>query len=447
MRIGRWRLSEVKGYCLKCRGECFVRQTSSYAANSEVMCFPCGLRWSADDDGPSRGGYPVCYHSKDQAFRLVHYCRLCNSQKLAAALDLGETPLANELDGTELFPLVVMRCEDCGHHQLSIAVNPERLWGKNYPYQSGTSPVFRKHLEALADEVATLKPGGRVLEIASNDGTLCAMLASRNLEALGIDPSGPQQFTEPELVRAAWPCPLDAYWSAEKADIILALNVFAHVDDLHSFTAAVKEALAPDGVFIVEVGYLGSPQKAIWDTIYHEHLSYHDLTSLWPFFVRHGLAIDSFSFNESQGDSVRIYVKHTGQTTAKGPSVDGWSEGFSQLAWRHSRIDDTRDALRSTMTGHVSGFGCPAKAVTLAFVTGITSQLQEIFDDNPLKCGRDMPGTSIPIVPTDQLLVSNPNTLILFSWNFADEIIPRLRGMGYRGRIVVPFPEVRVYEA
>lgn len=371
-------------------------------------------------------------------YQNVTACRLCDSPKLATALDLGETPLANELDGTELFPLVVMRCEDCGHHQLSIAVNPERLWGPKYPYQSGTSPVFRKHLEALADEVAALKPGGRVLEIASNDGTLLDMMARHGLEVRGLDPSSTSMRSD--AMRDAWPVPAGYY--NRQFDTILALNVFAHVDDLHSFTAAVKEALAPDGVFIVEVGYLHSMCfLGIFDTIYHEHMSYHTVAPLQEFFKRHGLFLNRASFNASQGGTLRCYVHHD----ARSPDLS--ANDAPDIRGLRARIDQSRDGLRSALTGHGSGFGCPAKAVTLAFVTGITSQLQEIFDDNPLKCGRDMPGTSIPIVPTDQLLVSNPDTLILFSWNFADEIIPRLRAMGYRGRIVVPLPEVKVYEA
>lgn len=245
-------------------------------------------------------------HSWD--FRTVTACRLCDSENLTEALDLGETPLANELDGTELFPLVVERCDDCGHHQLSIAVNPERLWGPSYPYQSGTSPVFRAHLEKLADEVAALKPGGRVLEIASNDGTLVKMLAERGLDALGIDPSGPQYVgADYALWSEPWPCNhlAKSVTGNGEADVILALNVFAHVDDLHSFTAAVKEALAPDGVFVVEVGEL-----EYFDTIYHEHMSYHDEHSLTMFLSLHGLMVTRVTRNKSQGGSMRVYAEH-----------------------------------------------------------------------------------------------------------------------------------------
>ena len=251
----------------------------------------------------------------DRDYRVVTACRLCDSEQLTEALNLGETPLANELDGTELFPLVVNLCESCGHHQLSIAVKPQRLWGPSYPYQSGTSPVWRKHLESLGDEVRSLVPTDNnsryeVLEIASNDGTLVDILNERGLGAWGIDPSGPND-PKRSLATADWPKAskwMDYHFGMTNPldfQCIIALHVMAHVDDLHSFTAAVKEALAPDGIFIVEVGELQH-----FDTIYHEHMSYHDAESFGRFLNRHGLAVDRVERNSAQGGSLRFYARH-----------------------------------------------------------------------------------------------------------------------------------------
>lgn len=379
-------------------------------------------------------------------YREVKACRLCDSTNLRSVLDMGETPLANELDGTELFPLVVMRCDDCEHHQLSIAVSPARLWGPNYPYQSGTSPVFRAHLEKLADEVAALKPGGSALEIASNDGTLLGMLHQRGMDVLGFDPSATGD--DPRNVRAAWPRRDGFGGFVGPFDVILALNVFAHVDDLHGFTAAVKEALAPDGVFILEVGYLPDViERGLFDVCYHEHFSYHHLRPLNAFFQRHGLEMADAVRVESQGGSVRIYVKHgpTGTPKRLMDLVDAEALDITKL---RERIERTRDNLRAALETHgpVAGYGCPAKFTTMQYVTGIGRKIGYTFDDNPLKVGRFAPGGHVRIEPTSRLLELNPDTLILFSWNFASEIIPRLRAMGYRGRIVTPLPEVTVDE-
>jgi SAM-dependent methyltransferase len=265
----------------------------------------------ADDGTCSYSGDNDCARTVKCDSRVVTQCRLCDSLSLTKVLELPDTPLANELGGTELFPLAVNRCDDCEHHQLSIAVKPERLWGPSYPYQSGTSPVFRAHLEKLADEVSALKPGGRVLEIASNDGTLCQMLYDRGLRPTGVDPSALPDRCGLYL-QAAWPHPDVLNMTGTGLDVIIALNVFAHVDDLHGFTAAVKEALASDGVFIVEVGDLEQViERGHFDVIYAEHLSYHHEAPLHPFFARHGLRITNVQRNMSQGGSMRLYVRHS----------------------------------------------------------------------------------------------------------------------------------------
>ena len=66
---------------------------------------------------------------------------------------------------------------------------------------------------------------------------------------------------------------------------ITANNVFAHSDDLIGITKAVKNLLSKEGLFIFEVSYLVDVyQKTLFDTIYHEHLSYHSVFPLVKFF-------------------------------------------------------------------------------------------------------------------------------------------------------------------
>ena len=395
-------------------------------------------------------------------YRTVTACRLCDSTELAQVLDLGQTPLANELweprqvaaavgDRPEYrqktYPLIVNRCGSCGHHQLSIAVSPERLWGPDYPYQSGTSPVFRAHLSALADEVAALKPHV-VLEIGSNDGTLCEMLANRGIAAVGVDPSGPQEEDhhmpgggEMVLMRQAWPSDVKIHG---EASVILALNVFAHVDDLHSFTVAVKEALAPDGVFILEVGYLGDVVLGgHFDTFYSEHCSYHHVTPLIGFFERHGLTIERIRAVDSQGGSIRVYVRHKHEGDSFAVAEHAIDVGSLRL-----RIDARAAALKSALEAlfyrgeMVCIYGAPAKLTTLLYATGLEKMpFNCVGDDNPRKVGRTTPGNHIPIVSVEDMLSRNPDTILVASWNFFEDIRRKLRDAGFKGGIINPMGE------
>ena len=144
---------------------------------------------------------------------------------------------------------------------------------------------------------------------------------------------------------------------------------------------------------------------------------------------------------------MRCYIRH------KSPS------DFSS-DWQRTRDDPKLAKLRERIAltaagiqlacqdgGSVAGYGCPAKLTTLMYATGLDrNALTCIYDDNPLKVGKLTPGTLIPIVPSANLVADAPDTLILFAWNFASEIIPRLRAQGYKGRIITPLPEVEVDE-
>ena len=93
------------------------------------------------------------------------------------------------------------------------------------------------------------------------------------------------------------------------ADIITACNVFAHIDGLESAALAVRSLLAPGGVFVFEVSYvLDVVQRVTFDSIYHEHLSYHAVRPLRRFFARLGMTLFDVERVPAQGGSIRCYV-------------------------------------------------------------------------------------------------------------------------------------------
>lgn len=400
-------------------------------------------------------------------------CRLC-SGPIEKVLDLGETALANELKSTreeslrqDRFPLFLSQCKACGHVQLPVVVKPERLFPPTYPYKSGTNPVFRAHLKEFAVTVSGMLPGRnasggktRVLEIASNDGTLLCEFESLGVCADGVDPAAPDDNERLGIHRAFF----TEDWARDRLRMegdwydgtpyqsIVALNVFAHVDDLSDFTAGVAALLPEDGLFVFEVGYLPDViEKGLFDVCYHEHLSMHHLRPLVPFFRRHGLELVDAHRIDSQGGSVRCFVRKQkpGRRSERCAAllVDEEVLSIERLV-RVVNDSGPAGALGKRVRfelGYgktVAGFGAPAKLTTLLAVLGFRPPV--IYDDNPAKVGKFTPGTGIPIVPSSRLLEDNPDYLILFAWNFAEEVIPRLRAQGFKGKIVVPLPEFRV---
>ena len=95
-------------------------------------------------------------------------CRSCGNLNLKRVLSLGYQPLANNLlnkqnDKCELYPLEVNYCEKCHNCQLSVSVDPKKMFS-NYLYTSSTSSVFREHfVKAAKKYIKDLKLNKKIL--------------------------------------------------------------------------------------------------------------------------------------------------------------------------------------------------------------------------------------------------------------------------------------------
>jgi hypothetical protein len=54
-----------------------------------------------------------------------------------------------------------------------------------------------------------------------------------------------------------------------------------------------------------------------------------------------------------------------------------------------------------------------------------------------------MPGTQIPVVDESELYADQPDCAIIFSWHIADELAPKLKTKGFRGKLITPLPVPR----
>ncbi len=404
-------------------------------------------------------------------------CRLCGGRDLALILKLTPTPPANAFVAADTrdnpqpcFPLDVFLCRTCAHVQLLDVVDA-RLLFENYPYVSGTSPVFVKHFENYADGVGgrfELQPGGLVIDVGSNDGTLLRAFKARGMQVLGVDPakSIARRATEAGIETLAdfFTPRLAANIRAERgpAAVVTANNVFAHADDLAGLRDGIRDLLMPGGVFVFEVSYLADVvEKTLFDTIYHEHLAYHSAKPLRRFFEAGGMELFAIQRVDVHGGSLRGMAQAAG-----GPyAVDG---SVAKLVAQEEKCGLDRAATFRTFAGRIqqlgqqlkrlvagikaegksiAGFGAPAKATTLMYHFGIGPGVVDfVVDDNPLKQGLYTPGQHIPVLPADALYERSPDYAIVLAWNFAPSIMAKHSAFRERGgRFIVPLPELTVH--
>jgi len=404
-------------------------------------------------------------------------CRLCGGRRLTLVLGLAPTPPANafvsrdELDKPQpRFPLDVFFCEDCHHVQLLDVVSPSVLF-ENYVYVSGTSPSFVAHFESYARGILDQfkpPPGSLVVDIGSNDGTLLRFFQQAGMRVLGVDPA--RNIAEEATRKGIKTLPaffspkLAADIRAEHgaATVITANNVFAHIDDLEGIVEGIRTLLAPDGVFVFEVSYLVDVfEKTLFDTIYHEHLDYHSVKPLIPFFKRLGMELIEAVRVGSHGGSLRGIAQLKGGPRPVGKTVAAAiaceeklgldrAETFRRFGQNIAALKAALGKLlRELKAGgkKIAGFGAPAKATTLMyhFETG-PELIDFIVDDSPLKQNLFTPGYHVPVLPASAIYERRPDYLLILAWNFAKPLMQAHRA--YRdagGHFIVPIPQLEVH--
>lgn len=403
-------------------------------------------------------------------------CRACKGRNLARVFSFGPTPPANaflrreDLGKPELwFPLDVYFCQDCTLLQLLDVVSPDLLF-RDYVYVSSTAPSFVAHFESFARAVHSrfgLTPASLAVDIGSNDGILLSPFKKIGVRVLGIDPAvkiaarataeGIETlpfFFNPALAKKLGE-------ERGRASVVTGTNVFAHINGWHDLLEGVKNLLAPDGVFIVEAPYaVDFLEKNLFDTVYHEHLSYIAIRPLMRLFPSHGMEIFDVQKVPVHGGTVRIFVKHKGAAHPRENAVqrfldDEGKRGLGELKTYldfGKKVEENKKRLSTLLHGlkaegkRIAGYGAPAKGNTLLNYFKIGRDILDyIVDDSVWKQGLYTPGTHIPVVAREELVFRPPDYVLILAWNFAEEIMEKLGACkSAGGKFIIPVPEPQV---
>ncbi len=403
-------------------------------------------------------------------------CRSCGTSPLESIVSLGIVPLANSfLKPDDLarpeprYPLDLVRCSRCALVQITEVVPPEVLF-RDYLYFSSYSTTMLEHARSLVDRLVRerdLGPQHLAVEVASNDGYLLQYYKQAGVPVLGIEPARNVAAvaerergvrTISEFFGEPLACKLVA--EGQRADVIHANNVLAHVADLNGFVEGFRILLSDDGVVISESPYLRPFLEHVeFDTIYHEHLYYYSLTALDCLFRRHGLIIVDCEPIAIHGGSLRIFACREGQVQVT-PRVKvlldeeaRWgvdkAAPYAQFASNVERVKRVTTILVHQLKAEgkrVCAYGAAAKGTVLLNTTGLgKADLDFVCDRSPHKQGRLMPGVHVPIVPAERLAAERPDYCLLLSWNFADEILQQQAEYHAKGgRFIIPIPNVRI---
>ena len=403
-------------------------------------------------------------------------CRHCGELLETTFIDLGFAPPSNaylskgDLDLPEInFPLKIYVCSNCWLVQTHDYAEVDELFSKDYAYFSSTSRSWLKHAKDYCEDISeflNLNKSSFVIEVASNDGYLLKNFVAKGVPCLGIEPTkstaeASEQIGVPTL-QEFFGVNLAKKIAQEQgcADLIIGNNVYAHVPDINDFTLGLKIALKEGGVINLEFPHLMRLIDGVqFDTIYHEHFSYLSLTTVSKIFSSAGLKVFKVEELPTHGGSLRIYGCHVGDSRSVDPSVNeilqieknfGLSDIKSYIGFTE-KVNKLKDdfllfLIEQKRLGKViAGYGAAAKGNTLMNYAGIKTDLIDfICDAAESKQNKFTPGSHIPIVSPGALLRAQPDWIIIFPWNIANEVILQLEEVKtWGGKFVIAVPEIK----
>ncbi|HKN01899.1 MAG TPA: class I SAM-dependent methyltransferase [Candidatus Binataceae bacterium] len=404
----------------------------------------------------------------------VESCQICGHSPLENVLFLGYMPPVNQMRAIgdvpqeqPSYPTSLLFCPHCELVQLGLCVDQAIIFPPGYPYTSGTTRILRDNFAALYAETNELLGLGRddlIVDIGSNDGTLLSNFRDGAHRVLGIEPTDVGRLAQARgipTVRRYFGLPVAREIRAQHgpARVVTMANCFAHIEDVHAITEGILAVLDDKGVFVTESHYLiGLLDRLQYDTVYHEHLRYYSLRSLSHLLAMHGLEVFHAKPIPTHGGSIRVYAARKGVYPVRPSVAEMIASEPRGDAMRERLATFRREVMLSKLRlyrllaevkeagGRICGISAPSRASTLVTYVGLDDIVIDYVCEVPgsLKIGKYLPGTLIPVVDEGRLFEDQPECAIIFSWHIAEELAPKLREKGYRGKLITPLPIPRV---
>jgi SAM-dependent methyltransferase len=391
-------------------------------------------------------------------------------------MDLGKQPPANsftrnKLDKVEEYPLGLNVCRRCWHAQLSFCVDRQEIFDR-YAYISGTSGTLNRFFKWFASCLAEHLPtSARVLELAANDGSLIKEMQAAGIDCIGVDPARniveKAQAEGLPIVCGYWP--EAAVQLSGQFDVIVCMNVLAHVEDPKAFIEACRTKLKPGGILLIQPSQARMFGNHEFDTCYHEHISFFNTRSISVLAESVGLRLVSSALVKIHGDSPIFMLCHP-DAPAEASLLNAFRHGDFAIAEDLPEYENKiqlfdwttydafcihANAVVQSLAKEVShrreqGFevvfvGAAAKAMTVVNAGDIRPD--RFLDESHLKIGLYAPGigTLIEGLEVCQQL-TRPTFFVITAWNFRQELAAKLRVLGVpQGSIFYsyfPTPEI-----
>lgn len=356
-------------------------------------------------------------------------------------------------------PLDLYMCGDCKLVQLLNSTNPNLMF-RDYWYESGINQTMTDHLNSVVSYVNNFKKfdNPKVLDIGANDGTLMEKFSriTKKKNIVGIDPAKKifkkkgYKFVNDFFSKSI----LNKNKISNKFDIITSVAMFYDLENPNSFADDIKNSLSEEGIWFLELNYLGSLMKDyIIDTIAHEHVCYYSLTTLKKILDRNSLFINKVDFSTINGGSIRLIISKKKKNIKDVEKIlikekkDGLND-FKKMKTIISRIKTIRDKLKKFILTEnkrnkkIAILGASTRGNTIMQFCNLNyKNFIGASDRNKNKDGLYMNGTLIKIYSEQVIRDRKPDYFFVLPYFYIKELIKREMNLLKDGvKFIVPLP-------
>ena len=238
--------------------------------------------------------------------------------------------------------------------------------------------------------------------------------------------------------------------------------VIANIPNLSEFFKSVYKLLSPKGIFVFETIYGPKIIKNKFiDMINSEHIFYFSIISVKKILDIYGFRMIKVKILESKGGSIRVFAekkyKDIKILKLKKFKVDFNKEkklGFHEISKmkKYDKIYKRDQKIISSFLNllkknkKIHAYGAAAGSTTIFYQYKLKKIINRIYDDNPLRQGLYLPGSSAKVINPSEIKNLKPNFIVVLAWRYLKQIMVKNRQIKNKSIFVSLLPKLKIYK-
>lgn len=281
------------------------------------------------------------------------------------------------------------------------------VYDGSYQNEQAVSPLFQKHLDAVATAIGRSMGKEGIVEVGCGKGFFLEMLLAKGFDVTGFDPT--YEGANPRIKRQYF-----VPGAIEKAKGLVLRHVLEHIENPVGFLEQLKNANDGSGKIYIEVPCFDwICEHNAWFDIFYEHVNYFRLADFKRIF---GEVIDSGRVFGGQYLYVIAEV-----ASLKTPTIDmnnrvNFPSNFTKSITEQIRIGQNKTAI----------WGGGSKGTIFALLKERAGYpVSTVIDINPAKQGKYLPGTGLRVQsPAEGIAdLESDATIYVMNSNYLEEIM------------------------